>query len=68
MNHDVQLCDYDRARKYLFINLFSAVGQGKEKGVGASSRLVPINTGSWSFLQVGACKFRELELPSGWFP
>ena len=22
--------------------------------------------GSWSFLQVGACKFKELELPSCW--
>jgi hypothetical protein len=53
------------------------MGQGK--GVVASFRLVSENSGSWSFLQVGACKsgghslllvgareLRELVLPSGW--
>ena len=28
----------------------------QEKGVGSSFRLVPVNLGSWRFLQVGACK------------
>ena len=52
----VEECDRGGSRHYLFINHYRAAGQGKEKGVGASFRLVLVNTGSWSFLQVGACK------------
>jgi hypothetical protein len=57
--------------------IFLGGRKGKGKGVGASFQLVLENLGSWSFLQVGACKLggwsllpvgagesRELELPS----
>jgi hypothetical protein len=52
----VEVCDRGRLKQYLFINLFRVVGRGKEKGVGASFRPVLVNTRSWSFIQIGACK------------
>jgi hypothetical protein len=55
----MKVCDKGRSRKYSFIDDYRVARWGNEKGVGASFRLVPVNLGSWRFLQVGSYKSRN---------